>query len=88
VRAAAEDEALPVPSPTFLLQNIYDELEGAQPLGSGPVTLQADTALRPCMCARTCQAEVPGSGRRRTAAVRRPHAGWRPAQWNVADWLS
>ncbi len=40
---------LPVPSPTFLLQNIYDELEGAQPLGSGPVALQVDTALQPCV---------------------------------------
>ena len=30
VRAAADHETLPVPSQTFLLQNIYDELEGAR----------------------------------------------------------
>ncbi|KAK9827130.1 hypothetical protein WJX74_007536 [Apatococcus lobatus] len=28
IRAAYEDDILPVPSPTYLLQNIYDELEG------------------------------------------------------------
>ena len=29
IRAAYEDDLLPVPSPTYLLQNIYDELEGS-----------------------------------------------------------
>ena len=30
IRAAYEDDTLPVPSPTYLLQNIYDELEGVR----------------------------------------------------------
>ena len=28
IRALAQDEELPVPSPTYLLQNTYDETEG------------------------------------------------------------
>ncbi|GMH40889.1 hypothetical protein BSKO_08793 [Bryopsis sp. KO-2023] len=28
IRAACDDEYLPVPSPTYLLQNIYDDIEG------------------------------------------------------------
>lgn len=31
IRAASEDEDLPVPSPTFLLQNMYTEHAGAAP---------------------------------------------------------
>ena len=32
MRAAAGDDDLPVPSPTYLLQNIYDELDGGAAL--------------------------------------------------------
>ena len=32
VRAAAGDDDLPVPSPTYLLQNVYDELDGVSAL--------------------------------------------------------
>lgn len=42
IRAAADDEDLPVPSPTFLLQNIYSEHAGA---GSGPVAAQPSAPI-------------------------------------------
>lgn len=54
MRAAADDEDLPVPSPTYLLQNIYDDLEGALAgltcwhsfwLLLSPLVLQLDTFL-------------------------------------------
>ena len=32
IRAAAQDDELPVPSPTFLLQNIYSDHPGAEAL--------------------------------------------------------
>jgi len=60
VRAAAEDETLPVPSPTFLLQNIYDELEGAQPLGSGPVALKLTLLCGPACMSAPARHRCPG----------------------------
>lgn len=41
IRAAAKDEELPVPSPTFLLQNIYTDHQGEN--GSTAVTNQRPT---------------------------------------------
>lgn len=35
IRAAADDDELPVPSPTFLLQNIYNDHAGAAGNGGG-----------------------------------------------------
>ena len=53
VRAAAGDDDLPVPSPTYLLQNVYDELDGV---------VHSHGALVACANAPGKIAELVGSG--------------------------
>lgn len=54
IRAAADDDELPVPSPTFLLQHIYTDHKGRTAFLPGSLKAWQPPLLTSCCCRRCC----------------------------------